>query len=331
MSSSARDTTPLAEVPGWNALRESLEALHGNGRELADFVAESFREFEALHATLAERQQQLTLEGQRLAEKQLELETLHATLDPGRQADEQARLQALEAELTELNCEMAQQQSVLERKEHQRQELEARLAAQVEQATQLAAERDAALADRQQMSSELQSVQEQAGRLSTASAELDTARSELAQARGESQRLREQLLAAQSANHGDGQLKHRLSEAEEERRNLERELEAVRQRAAEMAETLVEQKRQMAEDRAQWNTELRQLRRLLERQAELLTERTHVPAAPTAAARREPVGAAVATAAAPTRSGGVDPVLGDVMAQFERLQQDRQRRRKEAG
>ena len=112
-----------------------------------------------------------------------------------------------------------------------------------------------------------------------------------------------------------------LKASEKERTALEVELETVRVRAADLAESLAEQKKQMAEERAQWTNELRQMRRLLEKQADSaghVSEVNHaVPAEPRA--REHP----------PSRSS--DPVLGSVMAQFESLQKDIAKRRAKSG
>ena len=57
---------------------------------------------------------------------------------------------------------------------------------------------------------------------------------------------------------------------QQERAALEAELEVVRNRAAELAETAADERRRGAEERAEWSGELKQLRRALEKQAQLL-------------------------------------------------------------
>lgn len=107
-----------------------------------------------------------------------------------------------------------------------------------------------------------------------------------------------------------------------DRTALEDELEAVRNQAAELAEALAEQKRQMEIQQTEWSRELRQMRRLLEmmarRQLEQHEEQESRQALPPAAA----VSIVPATVD--------DPVLDSVMAQFEMLQKDISRRRRHA-
>ena len=113
----------------------------------------------------------------------------------------------------------------------------------------------------------------------------------------------------------------RVADLEQQRSELEEELELVRRRAAELAETVSQQKREMAEDRAEWSGELREMRKLLERQT-LTTSDV------------QPAHELVATASS---AGGTatmkppNPVIDEVMAQFEKLQQDATRRRGKKG
>jgi DNA repair exonuclease SbcCD ATPase subunit len=113
---------------------------------------------------------------------------------------------------------------------------------------------------------------------------------------------------------------------DQERAALEEELESVRQRCEELSGTVAEQKRQLAEERAEWTAEFRQLRKILDKQSQILAQRVehHAPA-PLAV-----VPAAAAACAAPNGGGArapVDPVLGSVMNQFQLLQKDAARRR----
>ncbi len=119
------------------------------------------------------------------------------------------------------------------------------------------------------------------------------------------------------------QMQNERVELEQERASLEAELEAVRNRAAEMSENLAQQKREMAQERAEWAEEFKRLRCLLEslsqRQAVVLQETAGTPiAAP-----------AHVPAATERPASDTDPVLDSVMAQFELLQRDMTRRRKQ--
>jgi hypothetical protein len=107
---------------------------------------------------------------------------------------------------------------------------------------------------------------------------------------------------------------------------LERELETVRSRAAELSEIQAQQGRQMSEERERWSDELKRMRRLLETMAErqLVQSAAEARAAKTAAPM--PAGG---QQAAPNDDRG-DPVLDSVITQFEMLQRDLARRRKVA-
>jgi hypothetical protein len=98
-----------------------------------------------------------------------------------------------------------------------------------------------------------------------------------------------------------------------------------------MAEMLADQQQQMADERAQWTQEFKRMRRLLEtlssRQPEPEAQPEPKPRKKAVDAREEaewelePAGATAARG---------DPVLGSVMAQFEMLQKDIVRRRKDS-
>lgn len=106
-----------------------------------------------------------------------------------------------------------------------------------------------------------------------------------------------------------------------QREALENELELVRMRAAELAESLAEQGRQIAQERAQWGEELRRMRRLLE--TLVCTRQT-----PATAEHEEPQVSEPAPAATAGGAPSEDPVLSSVMAQFQMLQKDLARRRR---
>jgi chromosome segregation ATPase len=112
----------------------------------------------------------------------------------------------------------------------------------------------------------------------------------------------------------------RLAEAGRERAELESELELVRTRSTELQEIVNQQRRELAEQRADVTTELRLLRELLEQRQDLggsIHDSNSEPMLVGAAGRAdEPAGSAP------------DPVVSSVMAQFARLQKDVAQRRK---
>ncbi len=161
-------------------------------------------------------------------------------------------------------------------------------------------------------------------------AEHQRARQELESQAAELQRQQQALEAERQRLQAEmeralAEQQQRLAQAQAEesrqREALENELELVRMRAAELAESLAEQSRQIAQERAQWSEEIQRMRRLLE---------TLVSAQPAPAARDEeqPAAAEPARTAAAARPTGEDPVLNSVMAQFQMLQRDLARRRR---
>ena len=155
------------------------------------------------------------------------------------------------------------------------------------------------------------------GPLTESTVEAARLRGELVAAQAELTSLRDQL-AAQSER---PDLSQRLAEALDERQQAESELDLLRHRAAELAESLGEQKRVMAEEREQWSEELRLLRRAVDRQSELLVHR------PANSATAQPAAAATAVseprAAVPAHR---DQVMDSVVQQFEMLQKSKVRK-----
>ncbi len=102
---------------------------------------------------------------------------------------------------------------------------------------------------------------------------------------------------------------------------MESELELVRSRAAELNETVTQQQRDIAVQQNELGTELQQLRKLVEKQADLIADR--------AVNARENVPPVAPSSTVPTQPN--DPVVNSVMAQFAKLQKDvAQRRRRKA-
>lgn len=160
----------------------------------------------------------------------------------------------------------------------------------------------------------------------------------------EKQRLANSLAERQSTGDlTDPSLPTKIAELEQDRQALEQELEEVRTRAADLGKTIGEQKRQMADERAQWTAELRQLRRILDKQASWIAQQSRQPAA-FATGLAEPGVALPADSMPPMPGQAVvantngyptppppavnrDPVLGSVLSQFELLRKDLERRR----
>ena len=151
--------------------------------------------------------------------------------------------------------------------------------------------------------------------------ELDALAGELSSA---GQQLRETASAPAPAEPAAGlpaDTVHELLQLQQERTQLEFELESVRGRTAELAEALAEQKRVSAQQQVQWSDEFRRIRTLLEG---LPARRVEEPPAgpPVVRPRRD-----AQPAPQPAQAAAADPVLDSVMAQFEILQKDLARRR----
>jgi hypothetical protein len=159
----------------------------------------------------------------------------------------------------------------------------------------------------------------------------------------------------------DPELQTRVAELESERQALEEELEQIRGRAVNMAEIIAGQKRQMTEEHSQWMGELRQLRRILDKQSKWIALQSELGIATPAPGPAPHVGGGFSAEhntsedlpfdapdesvdatsfaqqpvsqlveAAPKALGNShDPVLGSVLSQFELLQKDVARRRKQ--
>jgi chromosome segregation ATPase len=202
-----------------------------------------------------------------------------------------------------------------------------------ERLSQLLAQREA---EREELRESREAMQKQVARLATVAVELASAQNEF-QAnfqviREEISKNREALALDSSAVHVppdsvNRELEQKLTDLErqhvlleQDRAVLEKELEGVRNHAADLAESLAEQKRQTAQQQTQGNQELQRMRALLE------TIARHSCVIEPASAAADPVVPLVAKPAIAAATPA-DPVLGSVLAQFEMLQQDRARRR----
>ena len=155
--------------------------------------------------------------------------------------------------------------------------------------------------------------------------ELAATRQDLTEAREELRSQRELLsqLPSSSTPAATSEIDDRLDQMEQEklawtqqRAVLETELDTVRDRAAELVDTLDEERQRASSERKDWAEELRQMRQLLQALSE-----SKAIVAPDAVA---PASVEVE----PAEEDAQDPVLDSVMAQFEILQKDLARRRK---
>jgi chromosome segregation ATPase len=237
-------------------------------------------------------------------------------------------------QLTVMTSQLAaRQEHLVQAAEEHRSQDDTQVSTRGEQLQQLLEE---ALHERTEQRESQEAVHTQLTRLAAVAAELADARSVWGNASNEVTALRsdirqqfEQLQAVQSQGTDQAayrelqqqmrQMVQQQTVLEQERKGLEAELEAVRGRAAELADALAEQKRQLAQQQASWAEEFKRIRLLLEVMGGRLTEGIHAinPAKPEPARKLAPA----------TTAAAGDPVLESVMAQFEILQKDVARRR----
>jgi chromosome segregation ATPase len=313
-------------------LLQDLENLQGElqqrGRELERQARQLFVERDRIateQGAVSESLEQVRSLNQQLADSQACVEGLRAELSQLRRSHEQQQVADSENARTRfaaLETELIAARADLNRTRTELTEARNELIRQAELAHEASASSDPGAQEllqrwrdeRQALQAEVDAARTQAGRLAGLAIELADARSELAQARAEL--VTQSRLVAEAQTGGDPVLRDKVHELEQERASLEAELEAVRNRSAELVETINSQRRQMADERAEWSGELREMRRAMD----LVARQSH---------KEEPE-AHEAQPAAPvdkTAPRKADPVVSTVMAQFESLQRDLKRRR----
>jgi chromosome segregation ATPase len=306
------------EVIETDGLRQSLAEVFASHEEFEKFFAEVFSELDALSSELLRREHGRAEEQ---SHKEAELARWSEQLEADRSALATEREQFW-AEIEQKQREGASQEG------EGGDEYNDSLVRMLQEAEQ----------ERAAMRTSLESAQAQNERLVQVAEELSQAQNELGGAREEIARLRERLENAPegSASQPDPELQAQIRQKEEERAQLdqersvlENELDMVRNRAAEMAETLAQQQREMGEERQRWSAELKRMRRVLE----ALTTRQAEPqeaSAPSGGQRGRAQPAEGMPELETVARDQPDPVLGSVMAQFEMLQKDIVRRRRDS-
>ena len=287
-------------------LRGPLEDLSGGHAEFQEFFTGVCEELETLAAELVRRQQSWQTEQ---ADREAELERRTTRLEDERSevASQWDRVQVLaqqnRSDSIAVGEENGQQvKNLLEEAQHERSALQGAL----------------------------EVAQSQAAQLAEVVSELSQTRSELAEVRQEIKDYPEQL-GAGGANAPQvaaleekvHQLAEERAELNQERAVLETELEAVRNRAAELSEAIARERKQMSDERTEWTAELKRMRRMLETFAQRQIELAEAGVAGQAHASAE-------TNQNQPSETAKDPVLDSVMAQFEMLQKDLAKRRKSA-
>jgi DNA repair exonuclease SbcCD ATPase subunit len=302
----------MAVAPSaWLPLQETASEFRTECAALEQFVEKLLRDLDYLRLELEHKADELEETQQRLDERSRQLEeqrTLSAKLAQHLEHQE-TQFDLTLGELRELRQQMAQsQQEAAEREAAGRATSEELLTLQ-QRIVQLEAERDE-LRRHASMGAAAPPAESRPSWLG----ELDELRLQLVEAQSELssaiQRAAESNVAPATASSSSPP-----AEWDAERNELESELELVRSRAAELQEIVDTQRRELAGSREEMSGELKQLRRLIEQQAEQAVRQAPV------AAKHEPADEAEG-------ASGDDPVMNSVMAQFAKLQKDVAQRRK---
>ncbi|HEX5105731.1 MAG TPA: hypothetical protein VFV87_18050 [Pirellulaceae bacterium] len=288
-----------------------------------------FAEIEQLRQELEHRANALEDGRRRLAERGRQL---------AEQRKETGRLtQLLEQQDSHLTEALSQLKSLREQIDRERSEAHQR---EAEHVAALEKRLQESQSQREELNHQLQVVQATAASgggggesLAPLLAELGDLRRQISETHGELAETRTQLSeaiersAAARASSSEGGpsvgASGDFSALERERTELESELELVRTRATELQETVNTQRRELAEQRADFASELRMLRELIEQnQSDGSFSRPREESLTLVGA---PNGGRIQ---GESEDAPPDPVISSVMAQFARLQKDVAQRRK---
>ncbi len=289
-------------------LRDSIGELRLGHQSVSEYLEQALAECELCEAELADCRRQFAEARRSLreCEKQIAERT-------GAETDLLSRCSVLKQDLDSKELELAQANDRAAEAQARSAQGGERLEIQIEQNQQLREQVGRLETQREALDNELAQLRGQFAPLAESVTETARLRGEVATSQAEAARLRDQLAAAPS----EAVVHEQQAAAQSLQQQLESELDALRHRAAELSETLAEQKRVTAQERQQWSEELRQLRRAVERQSEVLAHRTsQEPAAVEQADQARPPGD-------PT-SG--DRVVDSLLAQFETLQKNKLRK-----
>lgn len=292
-------------------LHEELVRLEQELAEAKSELLVKATEGEAAHGAMRAAQAQLAEVEAHLADTREQLADTQGQLAEARTQLVEAQGQCADTrrELTDTHGLLAEARSQLDEFRTQTADTRAQLADSQRQANealgQLVASQDQVVETRQRLAAAQRQV-----------AELESQLTALRQQLEESQQ-------AEAAAPHEPLASSALATMTQEREALEAELELVRSQAAELHETVRQQQHEMVTQKTELGGELQQLRRLVEKQADLIADRAVEPGRETVT---QTVAAAPGNLALPN-----DPVVNSVMAQFAKLQKDvAQRRRRKS-
>ncbi|MCE9605465.1 MAG: hypothetical protein K8U03_11255 [Planctomycetia bacterium] len=223
----------------------ALEPMRRKHRDLQTFMASQLERLEMLAGRLDEREREQRDQTELLAQERNALDVEWARLDS---LIESAQANALEIRQEKQRLDTLSRDHFdgpqLRELKHLREEIE-----------QLSHERRV-------VENELEAAQRKVGQLADTAVELSETRAELAATQSDLERLRREPSRIDAA--GLAELQHRLAVAQEDRERLSGEVRRLKQREAELQKQRDEDNRRYTDERLDWLTELRSLRRSFE-------------------------------------------------------------------
>lgn len=252
--------------------------LNAIGRPLQDSIRELRRGYQSVSECLEQALADCEQRGSDLADCRRQLAEARRSLSEcERQIAERTRAEnelsnrtsAIKKQLDAKSAELAQANERILRVQGDCTQSQQRLEMAAEQTEHLRAQIARLETDHRENRDELSQLRGQFAPLAEAASEAVRLRGELAAAQSDLNRLRDQL-----SSPGDGgELQTQLAAFQSERQQLQAELDALRHKAAELTETLSEQKRQSDAERDRWSEELRHMRQIMERQTDAWAQR----------------------------------------------------------
>ena len=289
----------------WQPIGEIVAEFRTECSDFEHLVQSLFDQLDQLRAELERKARDLDKERQRVADRERQLsEQRKETSRIAHQFEHQ------EAKLSEALGELDELKTLIRRQNEETTQRDAL------HDTQIVKQLETLQRERQTLHRQLTDAQSELTKSVGLSRDLAQARKEIAD-------LREEVAARAEAGYAQGA----SGSGGEDRAALEAELEMVRGRAAELYDILAQERRTTAEQRVEATNELKQLRRIVERQAELLGERPQSTTNTVTVARETTVEGFDDEPSEDTPSA--DPVINSVMAQFAKLQKDVAERRKQ--
>jgi hypothetical protein len=286
----------------WQPIGETVAEFRSECSDFEHLVQSLFDQLDLMRGELDRKLRDLERERHKVAERERQLsEQRKETSRIAHQFEHQ------EAKLSESLAELDEVKNLIRRQGEETAQRESSLEGQLQKQLEILQR------ERQTMQRQLTDAQTELAKQAGVACDLAHARKEIAD------------LRAERGARGEGDAVYATGD-DSERAAIETELELVRSRAAELYDTLAQERRAIAEQRAESTNEIKQLRRIVEKQAELLSEPASAPVKESSVREVAPVERNEEQADAAPSS---DPVIGSVMAQFAKLQKEVAERRKQ--